>query len=126
PATGRQIGTPLADHTGPVYSVAFNPDGTRLATASADGTVRIWNPATGRQIGTPLADHTGPVYSVAFNPDGTRLASAGEDRTVRIWDVGLPTDLLSEVCSIAVRPFTPQEWQQYIPKERYRPSCLTS
>ncbi len=75
----------LDGHAGFVNSVAFNHDGTRLATASHDGTARIWNPTTGEQL-TQLDGHTGPVTSVAFNHDGTRLATASEDNSARVWD----------------------------------------
>ena len=56
--------------------MAFSPDGKRLASASGDGTVKVWDAATGQETLT-LKGHTGVVSSVAFSPDGKRLASAG-------------------------------------------------
>ncbi|HEU4426509.1 MAG TPA: WD40 repeat domain-containing protein [Pilimelia sp.] len=67
------------------------PDATLLASAGADGTVRLWDPATGGPVGDPLIGHTGVVQAVAAvpGPDGRALlASAGEDGAVRLWDPG--------------------------------------
>src|SRR5262249_15945917 len=70
-----------------VYSVAFSPDGTRLASASQDHTVKVWDTGTGQEVLT-LKSHTDDVSSVAFSHDGARLASGSEDHTVKIWDAG--------------------------------------
>ena len=61
------------------------PDGKRLASASVDQTVKVWDATSGQEMLT-LKGHTGAVMSVAFSPDGKRLASASGDQTVKVWD----------------------------------------
>jgi WD40 repeat protein len=60
-------------------------DGRRLASASSDRTVRLWDARTGAAHRT-LEGHTDGVNAVAFSPDSRRLASASGDETVRLWD----------------------------------------
>jgi WD40 repeat protein/serine/threonine protein kinase len=72
-------------HTDWVLALAFSPDGRRLATGSADQTVRLWDLSTGQEVLT-LRRHEGNVHALAFSPDGYRLASAGQDKIIRIWD----------------------------------------
>uniref|UniRef100_A0A7C3ZI47 Novel STAND NTPase 1 domain-containing protein n=1 Tax=Planktothricoides sp. SpSt-374 TaxID=2282167 RepID=A0A7C3ZI47_9CYAN len=70
-------------HQQPVWTVTFSPDGSLIATASADNTVKIWN-RNGQRLQT-LEGHIGPVNWVAFSPDGKTLASASDDNTVKLW-----------------------------------------
>ena len=62
------------------------PDGKRLVTASADGTVKLWDSTSGQEVLT-LKGGAGPC-DVSFGPDGKRLASPGSGTTVKIWDAG--------------------------------------
>jgi hypothetical protein len=62
-------------HVGPVHAVAFSSDNKRLASASSDGTVKVWDLRTGQEVFT-LGRHVAAVHSVAFGPDGKYLASA--------------------------------------------------
>jgi WD40 repeat protein len=71
-------------HTLPVLDVAFSPDGHRLATTSADCTVRLWDLAAGQEI-LKLVDPLS-VDSVRFVSDGRRLIGATHDRRIRVWD----------------------------------------
>ena len=74
-------------HDDQVMSVAFSPDGARIASGSIDNTVRVWDVGTGRPVGQPMR-HDDQVMSVAFSPDGVRIASGSLDSTVRVWDAG--------------------------------------
>lgn len=72
-------------HEAPLTDFTFSPDGRRIATASKDGTARVWDVETGAPLTPPLV-HKQPVNKVAFSADGRQLVSAGDDRTARIWD----------------------------------------
>ncbi len=74
-----------------VYSIAFSPDGRRLAVGAgnrkqgAPGTITLWNRVDGKQRQQRNA-HAQRVESVAFSPDGRRLASGSRDGTIKLWD----------------------------------------
>ena len=74
--------------------MSFSPDGKRLASASGDQTLKLWDAATGQELLT-LKGHTGEVTGVSFSPDGKRLASASDDQTLKLWDVATGQELLT-------------------------------
>jgi WD40 repeat protein/serine/threonine protein kinase len=73
----------LAGHEGPVRSLAYSKDGSWLASAGDDGTIRLWRAGDGR-LTKSLSGHVGTVFALAFAADG-HLASAGTDGSVKLW-----------------------------------------
>ncbi len=79
----------LAGHQGLVLYAEFSPDGRQVATASADGTARLWSVANGAPVGAPrILHHGGPVRRAIFSPDGARLLTISDDTTAKLWDTG--------------------------------------
>ncbi|MDE0554481.1 MAG: WD40 repeat domain-containing protein [Candidatus Poribacteria bacterium] len=85
PRTERLLAT-SNENPGRVRSLAFSPDGTTLASGSADGRIRLWEVETGAML-TSLSVHDGLVLALAFSPNGEVLASGGSDTLVRLWDL---------------------------------------
>uniref|UniRef100_UPI00358DF9B6 WD repeat-containing protein 1 n=1 Tax=Myxine glutinosa TaxID=7769 RepID=UPI00358DF9B6 len=83
----------LKNHTRFVNCVRFSPDGSHLATASADGKIIIYDGKTGEMVCGLGGDkaHDGGIYAVSWSPDGSQLLSASGDRSARLWDVAKAT-----------------------------------
>ena len=79
----------LSGHTDSLVTVAYSPDGTRLATASQDGTAKIWDAVTGKDLMTLGAEWTNPVRSIFWRIVlmATRVVTGHDDHTAKVWDV---------------------------------------
>ena len=75
----------LRGHTAMTNRVSFSPDGTRLASASDDGAIKVWNAASGEELFT-LRGHHAAVQNVAFHTSGNQIVSVSSDGTARLWD----------------------------------------
>jgi len=84
PTTRPVVPIPIAAHQMMINALTFCPDGGTLATASADGTIKLWDVSSGACRQT-LDGHTGEVLSAEFSPDGKKLATGGKDQIVKLW-----------------------------------------
>jgi len=89
-----QASVTLRGHSGNVAGVAVSPDGTRIVSASYDGTVKVWYAASGDELMT-LRGHVGRVYSVSFSPDCKRIVSCSSDKTLKVWDADSGDELMT-------------------------------
>ena len=90
--TGRE--SQLTGHKGRVRGLAFSPDGTMLASASLDGTIRLWNTANSEALAT-LPGHMEEASDVAFSPDGLTLASLNMRLSVKLWHIATRRELVT-------------------------------
>ncbi|TYT71531.1 hypothetical protein FXO09_09160 [Microcystis aeruginosa KLA2] len=77
----------MQEHENRIRSLAFSPDGKKLASGSEDKTIKIWDFDTDKAIEFEGNRHTQSVLSVAFSSDNKTLASGSEDETIKLWEV---------------------------------------
>jgi WD40 repeat protein len=96
-------------------------EGHRLASASGDATVRLWDADTGQPIGDPLTGHTNVVISVAFSPDGQRPSPAAATTPCGCGPLlASPADL----CDKLIANISHQQWHDWVsPDIGYIQTC---
>jgi WD40 repeat protein len=82
----------LQGHTREISAAAYSPDGSKIVTASWDGTAKVWDVRTGQEILT-LKGHTKEVSFAAFTQDGRRIVTGSYDHTAKIWDAATGREL---------------------------------
>ncbi|MCS7081243.1 MAG: serine/threonine protein kinase [Chloracidobacterium sp.] len=100
--TGLTLTATLSGHEHVVKSLAYHGGGKWLASASGDGTIRLWDLTTNREVSV-FNGHEYSVNAVAIAPDGLRLASGGADGTARIWTLWDAVEIASLGHRTAVR-----------------------
>lgn len=78
-----------------VYSIAFSPDGKKIATSSSNSAIEpaVWDAKTGKKLFS-LSGHNQFIRSITFSPNGKLIATASEDGTIRIWNANTGDELL--------------------------------
>ncbi len=98
----------FSGHQGAIRAMAYRPDGGQIASASTDGTIKLWQP-DGVLLAT-LSGHRRGVNTIAFSPGGDRLFSGGGDNSLKVWDASTGDELQNweghgaGIISLAVSP----------------------
>ncbi|OAX32175.1 WD40 repeat-like protein [Rhizopogon vinicolor AM-OR11-026] len=113
--SGKLLSGPWKLHKDRVWSVTWSPDGSRIASCSADSNLIIWKweahstSPSGESFLGPISTEQKAVHSVAYSPFGEKLATGGFDFTIKIWDAGtgsLQTTLCGHTMSVSSLAWT--------------------
>jgi WD40 repeat protein len=112
----------FAGQAGTAVFATFSSDSRTLATATDDGTVRLWDIESEQAVGAPLPGPTGHFGVPFFTPDDNALiAGYGTGQAIR-WDIR-PASLIRRACRLAGRTLTREEWAEFLPGRDYDPAC---
>lgn len=131
-ATGKPLWSDTFDrgHIDEVVTLVFSADGTRLASTSADGSVRLWDTRTGKSLRLwrghePWRDTLKPdwqfenVHAVDITPNGRRLLSSGSGEEIKCWDAAQD----KEVRTLTLPPPAKNESRQVVLRVRISPDA---
>jgi WD40 repeat protein len=103
----------LRGHNAKITGLVFSSDGKYMASASYDGTVRLWNMDDLNALPIVFDDHDSWVTSVTFTPDNKFVISGDKNGNIKVLPVEITT-LLDDFCNYLPRTLTPEEWNNYV------------
>lgn len=113
----------LSGHDARINDLKFSPNDKRLASASYDGRIQLWDTDDLNETPIVLEDHSSWVWAMAFSPDNKYLISGCVDRLIRKY----PThayEMAQEMCSKVSRNISKKEWDAYVGEDiEYRKTC---
>ncbi len=110
---GSKLEQKIKAHSARINDIEFNSNGNLLATASLDGSTKIWQTANYHLEPLVLKDHESWVLSIAFSNDGTNLVTACVDSDIKVWDVNARV-LAAKLSKELIRNMSPTEWKIYV------------
>ena len=115
---------PPTGHKAESVSIRFSPDGSRLVSGAADGTVTLWNAETlDNLLSTATSTEAAPIpVAPIFTQGGDVVSIASYDGKIYHWDTNT-SRILTQACTMAGRDLTPTEWTQTFPNLPYRKTC---
>ena len=113
---GRRLVVALPGHKARVNEMQFSKDDSKLASASFDGTIRVWDLSELSEQPLVLKDHSNWVWSMCFSPDGDKLIAGCGDNLIRIWPTSSQI-MAAQMCDLLKRNMTGSEWKRYVAKE---------
>ena len=120
--SGRRLKEPVNANAGFVMTVTFTPDGSTIATAGTDGTVRLWDADTLKQVGSNLPHVDNEATAAMVVNDDQLLAISAVGKLYR-WDLDAGR-WADQACLVANRTLTRSEWRSFLPGLPYDPACL--
>ena len=103
----------LADHKARINDIKFSVDNKLMATASFDGTVRLWDFNNLNEEPLIFRDHDMWVWSVGFSQDGNKLFAGCVDNLIRVWPTNMDF-MTDQICGRIKRNMTGKEWYRYV------------
>jgi len=110
----HQLLISLSGHADTIWRIAYSPDDCLLASASADGTVRLWEVETGMLVSILPRCHANWVWTLSWCPDGKRLATGGSDTRILVWQTDKVTDRARRCSNFRSESQSPDPRRRYV------------